>query len=90
MTIHKGACVHFIVDVNGKKKPNTSGRDKHGFLYCPVSATNYKTEQIIPYLPKSITTREDALARCKSEPSTCTGLLMMDNWEFKKDYPWNI
>ncbi|MCD7779878.1 MAG: type II secretion system GspH family protein [Candidatus Gastranaerophilales bacterium] len=89
--IFKGTCIDFNVDVNGKKKPDKEGRDIFKFLYCPDSAgSSYKTGQIIPMQPKSITTREQALSMCKSTGGYCSTLLFMDGWQFKEDYPYSI
>ncbi len=91
--VYKGACIDFRFDINGEKKPNQSGKDKFIFLYCPEDtpysyATVHGTSKVIPY--SGAKTREDALEECKSNPSYCTGLLMIDQWEFKEDYPYNI
>ena len=32
--------------------------------------------------------RSEALKSCKDHSRNCTRLLLMDNWEFKDDYPW--
>lgn len=90
--LHKGACLHFRIDVNGMKKPNKAGRDIFGFLFCSDSVTGYKggTGRVIPYMSKNITTRDSALNICKNDANQCSGLLWFDNWEFKKDYPYNI
>lgn len=32
--------------------------------------------------------RDEALRLCKQHSRNCTRLLLMDNWEFKDDYPW--
>lgn len=33
-------------------------------------------------------TREEVLARCKTNPYYCASLIEMDGWTIKKDYPW--
>lgn len=41
-----------------------------------------------PQMYRTINNRDEALDYCKSSMQ-CTPLLMLyDNWEFKKDYPW--
>lgn len=43
--LQKGACVDFIYDINGERKPNSWGRDKFAFLFCPKSQINQNWEQ---------------------------------------------
>ena len=88
--ITKGPCLGFHYDVNGFKKPNEYGRDLFRFLYCPYSYPYLMdTGRVIPFLDKN-ETREGALERCKNDNATCSGLLAIDSWEFKKDYPYRI
>ena len=87
----KGTCIDLIFDTNGDKKPNKEGRDQFRFLYCPNSDTGWTAQgKVIPYKPKSMTTREQALAHCKSNGAYCTALLDFDGWQFKDDYPLSI
>jgi hypothetical protein len=39
--IYKGACLDFVYDINGVKKPNELGRDK----FSPFSSTSIKTRE---------------------------------------------
>ncbi len=88
--VAKGGCIDFQYDTNGGKNPNKFGRDIFYFLYCPAADnSNWETNKIIPYQHKN-TTREQALENCKQEPYYCSSLLMLDNWQFKKDYPYEI
>lgn len=77
-----------FVDINGKTKPNVLGRDF--FLFSLDSVSKMK---IIPsgYGYK----REKLLELCAKNGGgkiydnlSCTGLIMHDGWEIKKDYPW--
>lgn len=92
LTLKKGSCMDFGVDINGEKKPNAHGRDIFFFIYCPYSHSNvYVAEaQVISWRTEGVKTRAQALQKCKEEPHQCTCLLSYDNWEFKKDYPHKI
>ena len=87
-----GSCIDFTYDINGERKPNTYGRDMFRFLFCPLGSSSswIQAETVIPYCPKSIETRDEAMAYCKSTPLSCSCLLSIDGWEFKKDYPFNM
>ncbi len=89
--LRKAGCLDFIYDINGDKKPNTEGRDRFRFLYCPESASDewLSKSKFIPYLKKN-STREKELQACKELGLKCTGLLSIDGWEFKEDYPYSI
>ena len=88
---------YVLIDVNGLKKPNQMGTDMFYF--------NTYTGALMPSGWRAGLTREillngPGLIRCKStvnvnEPNEsprhgCTALLMLDGWEFKKDYPWKF
>lgn len=90
--VYHSECLHFIFDVNGEKKPNERGRDIFDFLFCSHHSKNnvQKTGVIIPYLYGNISSREEALEKCKESPVYCSGLLSFDGWEFKEDYPHGI
>ena len=77
-----------FVDINGKTKPNVLGRDFFKFDLDSVSKM-----KIIPsgYGYK----REKLLELCAKNGGgkiydnlSCTGLIMHDGWEIKRDYPW--
>lgn len=88
----KGNCIDIIFDLNGSKQPNTFGRDQFDFLLCD---SNYnerylgKDKYFGPHSQATLTQqgREAALQTCKTNPDTCGVLLLIDNFEFKKDYP---
>ena len=90
--IGSGGCADLHVDINGDKGPNEYGVDIHIFNYCPEAASGtMETGKLIPYAPKSITTREQAKELCKSSNGMqCAKLIMMDGWQIKKDYPFSI
>ena len=88
---------YIIVDINGKKKPNISGRDVFAFIYV----TNYtdtwfnqdyngKFIGVYPFW-----TRNKNLKYCKEDNPTglgfnvsCAALIMQDSWKISDDYPW--
>ena len=90
-----GGCMTFTYDVNGNNKPNKNGIDMFGFNLCESREQrilyfgNFGEKMIIgPQMYRTINNRDEALDYCKSS-GQCTPLLMLyDNWEFKKDYPW--
>ena len=94
---NNGSCMDFQYDVNGDKKPNSPGRDIFVFLLCFTKEKrmvhfgnnrqafgSYKTGQ---QYDKS---REKCLRDCKNNGYWCSGLLEIDNWEFKEDYPYKL
>lgn len=89
-----GACMDIDYDVNGSKAPNAYGADIFKFIICPEE--KYKNEcgsdkNFCPYCPiANCDTREKALQKCKTSPAMCAKILMMDGWEFKKDYPHKL
>jgi prepilin-type N-terminal cleavage/methylation domain-containing protein len=84
-------CMHFVVDINGEKKPNELGRDKFNFHYCTASDTQYMEQsKFTPYRDKNMDTREQTHKWCEVYGAWCTALLAIDNWEFKSDYPYKI
>ena len=95
---NNGQCAHFVFDINGDKGPNEGGKDNFNFLIC--SDDNYKqiflwrnfTSNFVPYCggANNCRTRTAAKAKCKADASTCTGLLVIDGWEFKSDYPYKL
>ena len=90
--VYHSECLHFIFDLNGDGKPNERGRDIFDFLFCSHhSKYNVpKTGVVIPYLYGNVSSREEALEKCKENGVYCSGLLSYDSWEFKKDYPHGI
>lgn len=90
----KEQCLHFFYDVNGDKKPNVSGRDQYRFTYCPASINKSIIDAqpgvLVAYFWATGKTREQAIRACKSNPDTCSKLLLMDQWTYKDDYPYAI
>lgn len=79
----KSDFLHILVDTNGIKKPNVFGKDVFVFtLWLNDRAGK-------PLKSWGCTSSRDmALTCCKNSSEKCAGLLELDNWEFKKDYPW--
>ncbi len=88
---------YVLIDINGLKKPNQMGTDMFYF--------DTDTGALMPSGWRTGLTREMILngpgtELCKqlandNEPHIfarhgCTALLMIDGWEFKKDYPWKF
>ena len=90
--VYHSECLHFIFDSNGDAKPNVRGRDIFDFLFCSHHSANNvpQTGTVIPYLYGNISSREEALKKCKENGVYCSGLLSFDGWEFKEDYPHGI
>lgn len=90
----KEQCIHFVYDVNGPKRPNVSGRDIYRFNYCPSSIDRTLIDAnpgiILAYSWQSGKTRAEAVTACKTNPDTCSKLLLMDGWQYSKDYPHSI
>ena len=90
--IVKGLTIHVRMDTNGYKKPNTLGQDVFSFRISINKDFHYTTCDDHKSLTGGAVSlkgkREDLLSACKTDPQTCTCLLMYDGWEFKKDYPW--
>ena len=94
LTFTNGSCFDIVADLNGNKRPNEEGRDIYRFLLCPRE--NAKTffgnenQSFGTYAPVRMSSRDDALQKCKEEPAYCSTLLIRDNWEFKDDYPYRL
>lgn len=87
-----GGCLVFKYDVNGEKHPNKSAYDQFVFELCPSNMQEYylgqKGRSFAPSGLSQAVTREKAIESCKIYPDYCASLLIIDNWEFKDDYPW--
>ena len=88
-----GNCLDMVFDTNGNKKPNTEGKDRFRFLLC-TSDFNEQSIGKNKYFgtygqDKTIAKgREYAKNLCKNSTPYCSTLLLLDDWEFKKDYPF--
>lgn len=88
-----GNCLDLLFDTNANKKPNSEGKDRFRFVLCTNDFNEVyvgKNKYFGTYHQDSVITmgREYAKTACKNNPPYCSTLLLLDNWEFKKDYPW--
>lgn len=96
--IEKGLIV--AVDINGFSPPNNIGKDFFVF-YVLFDSEKESDPKVVPYgsyntsdHPFGEWKRENAISNnvysCnkKSRGMFCLALIMIDNWEIKKDYPW--
>ena len=99
MTMGASGAVDILYDVNGDKAPNKWGRDIYIFLINKGEFTAYNwTYDISGFEPpdgeeaytKDLNDRKNVLRLCKYDPTFCSGLLLLDGWEFKDDYPYKI
>lgn len=91
---------YVLIDVNGFKKPNKMGTDifyfatSTGKLMPDGWEDGLTREMILNGYSHNGQTYTCKTARSESDDATlqarhaCTSLLMIDGWEFKKDYPW--
>lgn len=92
--LHNGNCIDFFVDLNGEKGANSHGIDIFHFYLCPnekceKQSWNKQCGKLTPYRGAEIS-RAAALDLCKTSPDTCAYVLLQDNFEFKKDYPYRV
>ena len=91
--LHNGGCLDMVIDLNGNKNPNKSGRDQFTFVICPNAPDRSYWCGTVPFCSYAKALQKDratALMKCKDIPSYCSTLLMFDDWEFKKDYPYKL
>ena len=94
-TLH---CTEFLYDVNSTKKPNVLGKDKFMFLICYTDSERedwFGTKDFIwgtygKGFTSKTTTRASVIQKCASDANFCSRLLELDDWEFKKDYPFSV
>lgn len=87
------ACVELYFDVNGKKNPNTMGKDQYNFMMCD-KAHNSGWSDGRAWGSYRISAHKNNRAilhtYCTSNARYCSALLEYDNWEFKEDYPYKL
>lgn len=83
------------IDINGFKKPNKIGKDF--FVYSIIYPDGlvpygYKTGGISGYFTtlnkKELTNTAEYACNKTKKGIWCSALIMLDNWEITKDYPW--
>ena len=87
-----GGCYDIWYDVNGDKKPNKMGRDKFFMVICSKKYITPGNGYWGAFCPKNLqcATRDKAIQSCKTNSSFCAGILQLDNWEIRDDYPFRI
>lgn len=97
LAFHNGYCMDIQFDINGFKNPNVSGKDQFTFLMCFTSdfrksycGSDKKAFCAYGQHQNIDNTRTKRLEDCKRNAVYCSGLLFMDNWEFKEDYPYKL
>ena len=88
-----GGCIDFNFDVNGDSKPNQAGRDVFVFILCSTEDELWgcgKQKYFCSYYGGRSLSRTTMLDNCKNNPGVCSGLLIQDGLEFKKDYPYKL
>ena len=94
--VNAGGCQDVIYDVNGDKKPNTSGKDQFRFLYCFDDANRISwfgnAEVFFGTYGSGMhsMSRSQMVSHCRNNREYCSKLLQNDQWEFKNDYPINF
>ncbi len=89
--VRNGGCYDIIYDTNGDRAPNALGRDKFFFVICPsntLRTCSLNGQAFAAYCAKVFcNTREKAIDQCIKNNANCAGILQIDNWEIKDDYP---
>ena len=78
---------YISIDINGEKGPNVCGRDIFNFI---VNTNDSSIQAPVRFAGSQYKTREAKLQACKTGLRYCTGLIALDGWEIKKDYPHKI
>ena len=86
--------IYINVDINGFKKPNKSGRDYFQFavaletnedMYKPTGRLNASGQS---QTRETITGSGPSACSRNRQGNYCAALIMHDNWEISKEYPW--
>ena len=86
--------INIDVDINGFKKPNKMGRDYFRFavalettqdMYKPTGRLNASGQS---QTRETITGSDTSACSKGKRGDYCAALIMHDNWEITKDYPW--
>ncbi len=87
--LYMGACMDFLVDINGEKAPNKWGYDQFDFLLNIKQSDNGYPKEFGPKGRGA--NRETLLQNCGGNSlQECAGLIELDGWEIAKDYPHRI
>ncbi len=92
--VTKGLTLHIRFDANGYAKPNMYGRDIFSYRFTVDKTKFYLTcdthKNITGGSVSLNNSRSELIESCKTDPQTCSCLIMKDNYEFKKDYPFRL
>lgn len=88
-----GNCLDIIFDSNGTRKPNQEGKDRFRFLFCTskFNESHIGHNKYFGTYMQDLTIekgREYTKGMCKKNRYYCATLLLLDDWEFKEDYPY--
>ena len=101
LTIRKwNESIMLIIDINGEKGPNKTGRDLFSFTICLKT----KPDRVITYTQycdrsleyRAMASGVGTSGQCNAQAtggiigpgSYCSRLIELDGWEIKDDYPW--
>lgn len=92
--ITTGLTIHVRFDANGYAKPNSMGRDIFSYRIT-IDRNKFYMEcdthkSITGGTVSTNNSRITLIDACKTNPQTCSCLLMKDNYEFKNDYPFKL
>ena len=85
--------IYVTIDINGYKRPNKSGKDVFIFavalettndMYKPTGRLNANGQS---QTREKILTDKNGCSK-NSNGAYCSALIIKDNWEITKDYPW--
>jgi len=94
----RGSYLYIGIDINGHKSPNVVGRDVFTF-YLTVKdgdtefARDGSRAGFRPFMSNAThySARDSVKQACASEVGTfCTGLIALDGWQIKSDYPHKL
>ncbi len=92
--ITTGLTIHIRFDANGYSKPNVYGRDIFSYRFTVADNKFYITcdnhKNLTGGTVSTNNSRTYLIESCKTDPQTCSCLLMKDNFEFKNDYPHKL
>ena len=92
--ITTGLTIHIRFDANGYAKPNQYGRDIFSYRFTVAKNKFYITcdnhKNLTGGTVSTNNSRTYLIESCKTDPQTCSCLLMKDNYEFKNDYPHKL
>lgn len=87
--VRNGSCIDITFDTNGNKRLNKLGSDKFVFVICGKNIKAAVSGHFSAYCPKATkcSSRAQAIQSCEEDANYCAGILQLDNWEIKNDYP---